>query len=1262
MINRYRFLLQFFAAFIIATIVAACGAVKPFIAKEQRRTWQDVAAPPAEELLHSVYLIGDVGEPTLDGPQEPSLRLLEQQLRGQFYHDQDGGVSQLPDSLKSAIFLGDNIYTDGLSEPGDPEREEEEKSIEEQMKVVLNWKGKPVFIPGNHDWNFSSPGGLEAIIRQGEYVRQFLNNPNAFLPFSGCPGPVALPVGEKVVMILIDSEWWLTPHRRPQGPENGCFIESELDFIVQLDDMLNRYNDKHIILALHHPLQSNGNHGGHYSLGDHIFPLRLKWDNLYFPLPVIGSIYPLARMYGASRQDIANPKYQQLRNAIASITQGRTNIVIAAGHEHNLQLQNFNDIMHIVSGSGCKETFCVGGRDAVFVHKEEGFARLNYYQNGEVWVEFWIPEDEGATGRLTFRMPLYALKPAENEDVLRAETLDYTDSTKVIAANPEYDQVSKLGRIVWGDHYRKEWKTPVKVPYLDLKTAKGGLTPIKKGGGKQTLSLRLMNPDTVEYQFRSIDKIPDAVLPEGLQRTFAADVVQDQISSAHPYGSLTIPPMADAIGMLHVGPELYYVPTTPLLGPYISDFGGMLGILEMRPDEDLSGYREFGYAEEAVSTRNMLSDLLEDNDDEVDDEAFVRARLFDMLIGDWDRHEDQWRWAEFEKEEKGKRYIPIPRDRDQVFVKFDGIVPWLASRKWTIRKFSHFDYDYEDVLGLNINGLTLDRRLLTGLSREQWLKETQHIQKTLTDEVIEKSIREIPEELFSLSGPEIIAKLKSRRDKLSEAAETYYEALAKYADVFGSNKHEMFEVERLSDGRTRVQVFKIKKDGDVKQAIFDRTFLPSETREIRLWGFEGEDQFRISGTADRAIKMRIIAGADDDEYVDSSSVSGGRSNILYDDIRDDNKIEKGDETNLRLSNKDYINEYAPQEFFYNYLGPRISVQYNPDDGVFLGGGATYRTYGFRKDPAATEQTILANYAVATGAYNFRYEGAFYQVFGRASDLLVNLNYQGPQYVLNYFGQGNETSYERPIDYYRVRFNSFIAELSVNRRIGNYVQYGVGPRYRWLKLQENIQSFIETPEIQNSDLYASDVKMLGGEAYFNVEAVNDIRIPTRGFRFFNILDYTGGLNNDNVNLLRLKSDFAIYISPNSRRFNPTIALRFGGQRNWGDYLFFQSASVGNWTNLRGFRNDRFAGDVSFYQNTELRIPVSVLRNYAFTGSWGLYGFIDHGRVWAEGEESKKWHRGYGPGAYLNLFQFFVLTGNVAFSDEGPYYLLNAGFFF
>jgi hypothetical protein len=42
-----------------------------------------------------------------------------------------------------------------------------------------------------------------------------------------------------------------------------------------------------------------------------------------------------------------------------------------------------------------------------------------------------------------------------------------------------------------GANYRKEWATPITVPVLHLATDLGGLKPVKRGGGKQTKSLRL---------------------------------------------------------------------------------------------------------------------------------------------------------------------------------------------------------------------------------------------------------------------------------------------------------------------------------------------------------------------------------------------------------------------------------------------------------------------------------------------------------------------------------------------------------------------------------------------------------------------------------------------------------------------------------------------------------------------------------------------------------------------------------------------------
>ena len=79
------------------------------------------------------------------------------------------------------------------------------------------------------------------------------------------------------------------------------------------------------------------------------------------------------------------------------------------------------------------------------------------------------------------------------------------------------------------------------------------------------------------------------------------------------------------------------------------------------------------------NTGKMLANLEKDNDNAVKGKEFLRARMLDMLLGDWDRHEDQWRWYD-EDPGKNKKYLAVPRDRDQVFHVTQGFYPnWRPS-------------------------------------------------------------------------------------------------------------------------------------------------------------------------------------------------------------------------------------------------------------------------------------------------------------------------------------------------------------------------------------------------------------------------------------------------------------------------------------------------------------------------------------------------------------------------------------------------------
>lgn len=1248
----------------VVSVLFGCGSKTPFITKEYS-DWNSIT-PADTNIFQTVILIGDGGEPELEKP-DPVLTMLRAHLtisnnqRPDSLIEVQSAAPQTPSLTRGKIaknvpmvaFLGDNIYQFGLPPEGDDDREEMEKKLTRQIDVVKESGGRLLFIPGNHDWNRSRPGGLEAVIREQEFVEKYLDTTDVFLPKNACAGPVALELNDDIVLIAIDSEWWLTNEARAEAPDNNCGTESEFDFLIRLEDMLDDYDDRNIVLLMHHPVFSNSNHGGHYSLGDNIFPLRLINPKWMIPLPVIGSVYPLLRKYGVSRQDIPHPKYQELITGLLAILEERTNIVVASGHDHNLQLKIHESMPFVVSGSASKVNFVARARKTEFTHQSLGFAKLIYYQNGDVWIEFWQPHPDTPMGERTYMKLLYSFTEKEAAEDPQSR-INYQDSVKYLAAGPEY-AASGFKKFWLGKHYRDVWTTPVKINYLDLDTEAGGLVPLQKGGGKQTISLRLQNKEEIQYSLRSVNKDPKGVIPEPLHGTFAESLVKDQISSAHPYGALVIPSLANAAEIYHTSPKLFFVPNDYALGRFRFQFAEMMALLEIRPDEDLSQFRRFGFSENVVSTNTLWQELRSDNDNKVDPQQFLRSRLFDMVIGDWDRHEDQWRWAEFENEEKGSLYRPVPRDRDQVFTKFDGIIPWLATRRWMERGLEHFDHHFQDIVGLNMSAEILDRRLLNELTWNHWEKEIEIIQVNLSDSVIDEAVKQMPKAAYDISGPEIASKLKSRRDILGEAVKKYYHALSREVDITGSEKHEYFLVHRLENGHSDVKVFKTGKEGNIDKLIYHRDFDPAETKELRLFTLGGKDSILVKGNARNAIKLRLIGGNDENVIIDRST--GGKV-LVYENVLENNKIITGKQTKVKASKSEFINDFDPEEYQYPYVGPRLSVEFNPDDGFFLGAGIYWNTYGFRRKPHKSEHLILGHVATATGGYDVRYQGTYYSIFGRNWDLSLSGQNFSPKYVFNYFGEGNGTVQEEGIDYYRISMRHLALSSSVNYRFSDVFKVGFGPVLNYfdpVSRPNNITSSddFDAPEDLASTYFA------GTKFFLDLNLVDYVAYPRRGIKWFNEWTYLNELGGSD-NFHRLKSDLAFYVTPNLP-VPVTVAVRFGVAANIGSYKFYQSNFLGNNENLRGYRKTRYAGKTAFYQNTEVRIGLSKINNYFFRGYWGVLGFIDHGRVWTDGQGvlSNEWKRGYGPGIWFNLFKKLTISMEYGISKEDDLFTLNFG---
>jgi hypothetical protein len=806
-------------------------------------------------------------------------------------------------------------------------------------------------------------------------------------------------------------------------------------------------------------------------------------------------------------------------------------------------------------------------------------------------------------------------------------------------------------QVLWGQHYRKEWTTPVKVQVVSLDTLAGGLKPYEKGGGRQTKTLRLHDKDKREYVLRSIDKSFGKALPEIYQGTFIEKLIDDQVSIGHPYSALTIPPLARAAGIYHTQPRVIYIPKQPALDSFNEDFGDELYLFEQRPDENWATAENFGFAENIIGTDKMLEELLEDHNHRIDQEMYVRSRLFDWVIGDWGRHEDQWRWAEFKDGDK-KLFKPVPRDRDQAYTLFDGKFLKTFISMGGLDHLQSFDTAIQNIAAYNFPARNLDRRAANEMSLDKWISLARELQHSLTDQVIESAIKLLPPEIYSFSGPAIVTKIKARRNNLQSYARDYYSFLAQAVDVVGADDKELFRINRINDNDTRVTVLGINKKGTVGgPAVYDRVFHASETSEIRLYGMGKDDLFTIDGNVGSGILIRIIGGKGEDSLVNTSVVSGNRKLIqVYDD--EDSKMKGSKETRLHIRNDKHLNNYEYKSFEYDKKGFGLKPGFF---SLTFGYGATAEKW--KKTPAGFDHSVKVKYSINRGAVQVEYNGLMYQQLGKWN--LAFTAGAGVPKVVNFFGIGNDSKFETyNRSYFRLRSHEYYGKFGLNRNIGKHHIADIRAFYETVRIRPDVYRFITDYFPDGNGTYLDRKHFAGGEARYQFRHADDDIIPSKGFNFLAGATYSQNLSESSKSFTRVVADASAYL-PFLKIFS--LALRAGGATIEGDPEFYQLNILGSHDNLRGYRKYRFYGKQMFYHNQELRMIFNV-RNKVFNGKSGLVGFYDRGRVWQPGEDSDTWHAGYGGGAFLSLFNKVILSLSYGISKEDKVTHAYFGFYF
>jgi hypothetical protein len=534
--------------------------------------------------------------------------------------------------------------------------------------------------------------------------------------------------------------------------------------------------------------------------------------------------------------------------------------------------------------------------------------------------------------------------------------------------------------------------------------------------------------------------------------------------------------------------------------------------------------------------------------------------------------------------------------------------------------------------------------LLSGLSKSDWLSISDELMSEITDETIDRAQLSFPKEIQNQSGQVIAEKLKSRRKGLNQFVEKYYNLLAEEVDILGTNKKEVFDIERFLDGTTTVKVIRKKSPHKV---LYKRTFKRSETKEIRLFGLGGVDSFYVHGTSHRNSLVRIIGGSGQDIVIDESYIKDGSKKTLIYDYIDGVTVISGKEAKTILSEDSDINEYNQKAHKSDTYIPIPIFLSNPDDGI--GGGFSLKQirhgFGHKKYKSTSNYKLFltTNGAIQIGLTH-QENIARTNWFATGS-----FDYGNSFRFYNFYGVGNNTLIDEHLDdngFYKTRYKGIILSLGAELEFLERSKLSINAITEALVQNESDQSYFDAfPD------YSLEAKNTGGATFKLDLDFRDLpSFTTRGIRL--TLANKSLITNEKL-FGNVQGELSYYGT--SKLLIPiTLGVKIGGVRSFGDEIpFYHLANLGQSNNLRGYLQNRFSGKGINYLNTDLRLHFGKLKSDFLPLYYGLIFFNDIGQALEINEfTTAKWHHGYGTGLYITPInkEFITLQINVERSIE------------
>jgi hypothetical protein len=440
-------------------------------------------------------------------------------------------------------------------------------------------------------------------------------------------------------------------------------------------------------------------------------------------------------------------------------------------------------------------------------------------------------------------------------------------------------------------------------------------------------------------------------------------------------------------------------------------------------------------------------------------------------------------------------------------------------------------------------------------------------------------------------------------------ADRFYRQLALGADVHSPVDSNVVDITRRTD------TIEVRM-----QPGFDRRFVRGETHELRLYLDGAGDRVTIRGGGD-GMTLRIIADRDHTVLVDSSAAR----TIVYKPT--------GPSATSEAFERDEGGECAP--------APGVNL--GSGAGAVIGLGLRCNSFGFRRIPWAFSNSIGLGYQTAAGGGVLDYLGQARRI---GSPEVYSLHVVAVSSQFEWFygegnaaGVGNDTAFKNGLDHdepdYRVREAFVEITPGVQIPIGDHTSVTVSPYLRYW----------QTTQLGR---YVDSVRPYGVGAFGTVGGIVAAEFDTRDSPGYTTRGVDVSVAGRAVPAVwnavsayeTLEASAATYLTPPVLPLHPTLAVRIGGSKVWGDAPYQDLADVGGPAtgggpfSVRGGLPDRYTGQAAAYGNTQLEIPF-VRTRILVPVMIGLIGLNDVGRVFVPGEASSasQWHDGYGGGVFF-----------------------------